>query len=139
MGKRKPHSHKVFHYPKESGDYNFVQVLVDYGELGYREYPMLIFPRNGKMHGDILEKFLDEMHLTPYPLFNNGKKKIPNLRGKYYSIVGLGRGYFDKDSNIFEACTADSNNDYDFASLKINREHLDEIAKHSKIIIKYKE
>lgn len=140
MSKRKPHPNKVFHYPKESGDYNFVQLLIDFRELGYREYPMLIFPDNEKTHGEILEKFLEEMNFH-YPRFNNGKKGIPNLIGKDYCVVGLGKGYFNKDETILEVGKIDSNNDYGSAGLEvgINREHFNEIAKHSKIIIRHRE
>ena len=137
---RKPHPHKVFHWPRESGEHNFVQVKVDYQEPGFREYSMLAFPHNDDTHGDILARFLKEIGMRPYPMFNNGEKKIPSLRGKNYDVVGLGRGYFDKDALTLEILDMNPENDYGEAGYRLGspREHLEEVTEHSKINLKYK-
>jgi hypothetical protein len=122
--------HHVFHYPKKIGNYNFVQILIDFKKPKYREYPVLVFPENEKTHGEILEKFLKKMNFH-HPYFNNGRKIIPNLIGKDYSVVGIGEAYFNGD--FLEIRKAKLDNDYGSVGIEVgvNKEHLEKIKKYS--------
>jgi hypothetical protein len=88
---RRVHPHKVFHWPNESGEHNFVQLQIDYDEPGFRQYPMLAFPHNGDSHSAILKKFLEEMHIHQYVRIHSSIGLVPATKGNSFDVVGLGR------------------------------------------------
>lgn len=137
---RKVHPHKVFHWPMGSGEHNFVQVRLDYHEPGFREYPMLAFPHNGDSHGQVLGRFLREVGIEQFPMFSVNGTLLPSLRGRDYDVVGMGRGYFDADGVTLEVFSS-FGSDYGHygMSMGTDREHLEEVTRHSRIKVKYRE
>ncbi len=138
--------HMLYHYPPKSGMYSFVQLSLDYERHGFREYPIWVFQKQQETHGEIIMNFLQHQKIH-YPILRHEKRgvkviEIPNLVGRNFCVLGLGKSYFDREKlTLDKIMKADEDNDYGPAGIEIgvNRAHLEQVTKHSKIKVTYPE
>ena len=111
---------------------NFVQVKDDFQKPGLREvHELLIGPES---HGRLMENHLTKREFQ-HPTYKEKENRIvPAIRGKNCTIIGLGKGTYNPNTNTMTQITkAKFTDDYNSLGVDIgvNIPHLDQFAEET--------